>query len=221
MVALARMGSAVDGARAGGERRRVGMAYEGTLTGEGGMRSTMAASGFVGVDPAQPAKTTVHAVRLFLDWAVSFSRDRYLAATAREGVRAALHRFGRAHAIDRARSEAHAATAPTLTLLRQLVQLWQAGATPMELRLLAEMPLKALEALLGERTSCLDKLDLHEQGLDGQEDVWQLRRRIHPMTAEGLREEAMVCATIRQTYDERERTLLAMAYRLERGELLA
>jgi len=221
VVALARSCSVAGGARGAGERWRVGLAYDGTLTRGDQVASTMTAGGFVGIDTARPAQTPVRAVRQFLDWAVEFSRARYLAATAREGVRAQLHRFGRAHALDRARSAAHADTAPTLTLVRQLVQLWQAGASPMELRLLAEVPLKAIESLLGDRVTCLDKLDLLEQGLDGQEDVLQLQRRIRPVTPAALRDEAAIAASLRQTYEERERALLAMAYRLERGELLS
>lgn len=185
------------------------------------MGSTTTARAFVGIDVLQPAKTPVRAVREFLDWAVRFSRDRYQMATARAGVRGQLHRFGRVHSIDRARSDAHAESAPTITLVRQLLQLWQAGATPAELRTLAETPLRMLEALLAEHVSCLRKLDQAEQGLDGHEDVLQLRRHLQPPTPQSLRDEAAVVAALATQYQERERALLAEATRLERGGLCA
>lgn len=221
MVDRVRVCGAAGSARGAGERRRVGMAYDGTMTREGRMGSTTAASAFVGIDVAHPAKTPVRAVREFLDWAVRFSRDRYRMATTREGVRAQLHRFGRVHAIDRARSDAHAESAPTITLVRQILQLWQAGATPAELRLIAETPLRMVDALLAEHVSCLRKLDQAEQGLDGHEDVLQLRRHLQPSTPQSLRDEAAVVAAQASLYHERERALLAEASRLERGGLCA
>jgi carboxylesterase type B len=183
------------------------------------MTGTMGASGLVaGAAPAR-GTMTVRAAKDFLDRCVAQSRACYEVAMGRAVVQRALHRFRRDYRLDRARSVAHAADAPTITLVNQLMRLFQAGATETELRQLAAFPLRAIERLLSGSRS-LDELDAEETMLDGSEDHLQMRRRIHRSRPAGLspaalREEADARDAFASLNNEQARALRAEADRME------
>lgn len=186
------------------------------------MAGTTAMGGLVEGPAREVACTTLLELERFLERCVAVSRAAYMGAMRRVGVRRALHRFRRDHALDRARSAAHAGDAPTITLVRQLVRLWRAGASPAELFALAMVPLRSIEQLVGDAPRSLDQIDQEEQHLNGVENELQMRRRIRGtqprgLTAQELRDEALVCASIIAIHRERERALLAEATRIERA----
>ncbi|MHB1297318.1 MAG: hypothetical protein ACYC0B_02215 [Gemmatimonadaceae bacterium] len=162
-----------------------------------------------------PAKARLADVQRLKDQFTEIARRAMVACTRRRAVRQNLHQFTRDHAIDKARSTAYAADAPAVTFINQLTRLWRAGANLTELTQLATVPMRAVLALAGAAPRDLDHIDLEEQRLDGEEDQLQMRRRVHPHTPAGLREEAAVCAMGAALFQERERALIVRAELLE------
>lgn len=180
----------------------------------GGAMTAGAVAG-MGRGAALPAQVTVRALQAFVDRWVEKSQGAYKHAMRRRAVRQEAHRFARDHQLDKACSTAYAADAPAMTFVRQLVRLWRAGSTMAELTQLAEVPLRAVIELAGDQPRALDHIDIEEQRLDGEEDMLQLRRRIHPLTPAGLREEADLCVRAAAVYQERAAALRAEAVRVE------
>ena len=205
------------GAREQGLGEESGLASQSTLHKEGMMGGAMTTGLFTGMGrgAALPAPMTVRALQAFVDRWVETSQRAYKHAMRRRAVRLEAHRFTRDHQLDKACSTTYAADAPAMTFVRQLVRLWRAGSTLAELTQLAEVPLRAVIDLAGGSLRALDHIDLEEQRLDGEEDMLQLRRRIHPLTAPGLRDEADVCVRAAAVYQERAAALRAEAVRVE------
>jgi hypothetical protein len=111
-------------------------------------------------------------------------REVYLLATSRESVRTRLHKHGRDHQIDKARSKEWTHTSALAQLFGQLERIHAAGATYAELTAFASAVQNHVNLLAGRAPRSLDKLDLDEERVSAQEDVAQMGRRIQMLRGE-------------------------------------
>ena len=147
------------------------------------------------------------------------ARRTYLAVTARSLLRRRLHELAgsRDHGFDKARSKAYHDDSHLVHVAVELVRLARAGATPTELYRYIAYLYQVLASLGVTTPRPLSTLDLAEQQLDGDEDLFFTRRSIHGLRPCALRDEAEVNRTLAAIYTERAAALDLRASRLELG----
>jgi hypothetical protein len=174
------------------------------------MARTKQAAGFVGMRAA--ARSHIEEMGLFVRDTSRAVQAAYVGVMRRAAVRRALHRGGRDHQLDRARSKAHVDTSALMVCAQQMGRFHGAGAPLAELLLIPEVLFEHAYLLAGEAPRGLDAIDLEEERLAAIENVLQMRRRVHGAHEAALLEEAEIRTRLATLNTEAARAcrLLAM-----------
>lgn len=177
------------------------------------MARTKQAAGFVGM--RSTARSHIGEMGLFVRDTTRAVHAAYLGLMRRAAVRRALHRGGRDHQLDRARSKAHVDTSALMVCAQQQGRLHAAGATLAELLLPAEVLYEHAHLLAGEAPRELDVIDLEEERLSALENVQQMRRRVHGPNPASLLEEAEIRTRLATLNTEAARACRILAMTVE------